>query len=975
MSKNGSKSKFFLTKKSETNRIIYPNLKPKTSSTYKSFLSPSTNSMNRRKKLNRTSSGFLDRNYNTFIKKIMQGKNFINTSMIQEHKLNSMLYKLREYYNELNTYNKQHFQKIKDMLNTIKDNEERLEKMKELQTIDLPDEKIGIKNYDSLKLTKEEIETKMFALLNQKKEIEDLMNNEQEYNKTLEYMLEAEETQLFNTKTESLAVIEKISNIKRYQKIVNDNISQFDKKEKGYNILKRKIFNDIKLVQKINSNQEATNEKLKDEIKRKEVEIKNLEEKIQKLKDYENVDAQESKEELKEKIKNAKEFEQKRLKDEKRCIDIINCLTILQKYFHEDDIDNDNFEKDKLMNSKEYQQILQLNQEENNIFKSESRRYIKEDVKNNEEKEKDNINNRNQMNSMFYSTFNNKKFFDSNNSIKSRENMTISATFRNRKKFQDEKRFKKLGNKTSSTFYQTRYDFNSFYNNDNNSLNELIMKFNSINITKEEVFKYINNLLSKLDFYRKQMNYIHNKEINLEVMKTKYNIEVQNIITNNFFNFEELTKNNQKCKKFLEENEYFMNKMKKINQKIKMEKILKSIEQNEEIEKDENEELILDEINNTNEDDININGDNILFKLSKDLIINIKNFFIGCSDFLKEIYITITNNKKFKINNIENDTCKNPFIIVLKKLHEYDKNKDIIISDDYKLLLQYIKNLIKFCKDHKHVLSQEMLDDVISNLINKFYKPGEVNKRLDKVFINRFLAKKNPNYNNIFVHFTSLSDQVIENVKAIYDLINSEEKKLYLKEKEGNKNLVNTNSENQNQINDDESKNDTIKSKKIKYKKRGSVKSVNLNSNSTNNISSNIFAELSEDKENIDEINSSGKKVINIKRRWKIKSLDKRITNKLYNPFLEKTAYLRQINPNIPGIKHMTSRTSKASHQINKKIGEVDIISHQMNIYNNPNLNTNQLCDNTYNSLVKLVYNSTKRNNMRSGKFRYFFDK
>ena len=130
-------------------------------------------------------------------------------------------------------------------------------------------------------------------------------------------------------------------------------------------------------------------------------------------------------------------------------------------------------------------------------------------------------------------------------------------------------------NKTSSTFYQTRYDFNSFYNNDNNSLNELVTKFNSINITKEEIFKYINNLLSKLDFYRKQMNYIHNKEINLEVMKTKYNIEVQNIITNNFFNFEELTKNNQKCKKFLEENEYFMNKMKKINQKRKMDKMKK----------------------------------------------------------------------------------------------------------------------------------------------------------------------------------------------------------------------------------------------------------------------------------------------------------------------------------------------------------------------------------------------------------------
>ena len=974
MSKNGTQSKFFLKKNSETSRIIYPNLKPKTNSSFKSFLSPSTSSMNRRKKLNRTSSGFLDRNYNTFMQKIIHGKNFINTSMIQEHKLNSMLFKLREYYNELNTHNSQHFQKIKEMLNTIKDSEEKLEKMKELETIDLPDEKIGIKNYDSLKLTKEEIETKIFALLNQKKNIEDLMNNEHEYNKTLEYMLEAEQTQLFNTKTESLVVIEKIASIKRYQKIVNDNIAQNDKKEKGYNILRRKIFNDIKLIQKINSNQESINEKLIDEIKQKEIEIKNLEDKIQKLKDYENVDMQESKKELKEKVKNAKEFEQKRLKDEKRCIDIINCLTLIQKYFHEDDIDNDNFEKDKLINSKEYQQLLQLNQEENIVFKPESQRYIKEDVKNNEEK--NNNKNRNQMNAMFYSTFNNKKFFDSNNSIKSRENMTISATFRNRKKFKDEKSFKKLGNKTSSTFYQTGYDFNSFYNNDNNSLNELVMKFNSISITKEEVFKYINNLLSKLDFYRKQMNCIHNKEINLEVMKTKYNIEVKNIISNNFYNFEELTKNNQKCKDFLEENEYFLNKVKKANHKIKMEKILKKIGQNEEIEKEENEELIEEEINNINEDDININADNILFKLSYDLIINIKNFFIICSDLLKEIYVTITHNKKFKINDIETDNSKNPFLLVLKKLHEYDKNKDIIISDDYKLLLQYIKNLIKFCKDNKHVLSQEMMDDITSNLIHKFYKPGEVNKKLDKIFINRFLVKKNPNYNNIFVHFTLLSDQVIENIKAIYDLINSEENKIYLKEKEINKNLVNTNSESQNQYNDvDESKNDAIRTKKIKYKKRGSVKSVNLNSNSTNNISSNIFQELSEDKENIDEINSSGKKVINIKRKWKIKSLDKRITNKLYNPFLEKTAYLRQINPNIPGIKHMTSRTSKANHQINKKIGEVDIISHQMNIYNNPNIDSNQLCDNTYNTLVKLVYNSNKRSNMRAGKFRYFFDK
>ena len=976
MFKNGTKPKIFLKKKSDTNRIMhYPNLNQKLTSNYKSIFSPSTKSKNQRKQLNRTSSAFLDRNYNTYIKKIIQEKNFVNSSMIESHKLNSILFKLKGYYNELMAHNNTHYKKIHQMLNIIEKNEERFTKMKELKNIELPTEKIEIQNYNSLKLTKGEIEKSIFDLINQKKDIEGLMKDEEDFNKTLECMIEAEQNQLFITKNESLALIDKLANIKKYQKIVNDNIEQNEKKEFGYNILKKKIFNDIKLVQKINSSQDSNIEKLTNEIKHKELEIKNLEEKIQQLKEYENVDIQSSKEELKEKIKNAKEFEQKRLKDEKKCIDIINSLTLIQNYFCDDDFDNDNFKKEKLIKSKEYQQILQLNQEENKIFKIENKRYIKEDAKNNDDIPNYN-NSPKKMNSMFSSTFSDKKFFDSNNSIKSdRDNKTIvSATFRNRKKLKSNKAFKKLGNKTSSTFYQTRYDFNSFYNNDNNCLNELIMKFNNIKITKEEVFNYINNLLYKLSSYLNQMNYIHNKEINLEEMKSKLTIEVKNIISNNYFNFEELTNNNEKCKVFLENNIYFLNKMKKANHKRKMEKILKKIEKNEKIQMDKNDELSDGHINNISKNDFNIDGDNILFKLSHYLIINIKNFFIFCSDFIKDIYIAITNNKKLTLANIEKDKTNAPFIEVLKKLYDYDKNKDIVIADDYKLLLQYIKNLIKFSKDHKNILPQQIMDDINSNLIEKFYKPGEVNKKLDKIFINRFLAKKIPNYNNIFNHFTLLSDQVIENVKAIYDLVKSEENKLFPKEKETDK--LSYNIENQNKNNENgESENDKLMPKKKKYQKFNNTKSVDINTNSTYNVSSNKFSELSEDIENIDEINSSGKKIINIKKKWKVKSLDKKITNKLYKPFLEKTIYLRQINPNIPGIKQMTSRTSKASHQIKKKIGEVNIISHQINIYNNPNIDPNKLCDNTYNSLVKLINNSTKRNNMRSGKYRYFFDK
>ena len=51
-----------------------------------------------------------------------------------------------------------------------------------------------------------------------------------------------------------------------------------------------------------------------------------------------------SKEELKEKIKNAKEFENKRIINEKKCIEIINTLSLIQKIIYEDQ--NNTFEKE-----------------------------------------------------------------------------------------------------------------------------------------------------------------------------------------------------------------------------------------------------------------------------------------------------------------------------------------------------------------------------------------------------------------------------------------------------------------------------------------------------------------------------------------------------------------------------------------------------------------------------------------------------
>ena len=70
---------------------------------------------------------------------------------------------------------------------------------------------------------------------------------------------------------------------------------------------------------------------------------------------------------------------------------------------------------------------------------------------------------------------------------------------------------------------------------------------------------FISQLLSKLDFYGSQMNYLHFKELNLEDVRSNYDKKVKDIINNNYFNFEELTKNNPRFKEFFEKNEYLIN--------------------------------------------------------------------------------------------------------------------------------------------------------------------------------------------------------------------------------------------------------------------------------------------------------------------------------------------------------------------------------------------------------------------------------
>ena len=987
----------------QSNNVKYPNLYEHTryGNNNNSNSNNLANNKNRlsasnSRQLSRTSSAFFERNYNNYLDKIFSKKNFINSSMIRKAELNDLLYKLKKYNNEVITYTHQKEETLKHLKNTLKQIEFKYDKLKELQDIELPDEKISVKNFNELKMSKDDIEQKLFMLIKEKQDIDYSLKNEQEYNKTIEYMFEDEQNRLLSIKRETNIIEQKIYNVGKYQKIVNDNLKKSSNKNKNYIELNEKIDNDIQLINQVNEKQDIENKKLDDEINAKEKEIQILEEQLKQLRENNDSDINEYKNEIKEKIEKAKEFEKKRIEDEKKYIEIIYCLYIVQKYFTEEE----NFNKEKLLSSKDYNLLTKMNSEIITPYIDTKKINTENSTKINLLKTTNTTNNNRPINRALSGNKIKRDYTNDDTSL-NEDKKSNNTTLKNNSTYNLNKKnlFKINPNKTATTtFYNTtKFDMNTFINNDKNNIDELIDKFNEIKLNKKILFDYNSSLMSKLNFYRSQLDDFHFKEINLEGTKKTYETKVKDIITNNYFDFEELTKYNEKCQKFLEENEIFINKMRKSNRKKKMNKIIQRInEENKiEIEEVDSEEEKLNNI--TNEDKKIIGSDDIVFKSSKNIIMSINNFFLTCTDLLKDIIININNinspngvpgvgdkDKKnisakieednslfMKENNITENKSDNPFIEAFKNLVDYQKNKEIDISYDYKLLFQYINDLNHFAEKDKNVKENLDLVDVNKNLIDKFYKNGDNpnNKKVDKIFVRRFLSKKTPNFNNLYNHFTKLLDTTVINIKSLYELINDESNKKYVDNICKNKAEIIQKASSSKKIfqpiinSENTSKNENIdneiKDKKIKYRRLSSSKS-EINKNE----------ELCFDEEDADSFDTQSTKKKVIKIRKKVKSIDEKVINKLYTPFLEKTVYLRKLNPNIPGIKQQTSSSSKTNFEIKKMINDVDTISHQMKIYNNPILDPNRLNNDTYNSLVKLMLNDSSKSkiNIKSSK-------
>jgi hypothetical protein len=286
-----------------------------------------------------------------------------------ETELNTLLYKLKSYYSDVITLNNKKEESLILLKQILNKEQFKLNQVIEFQDIELPEEKISVRNFNELKLTKDEVEIQLKQLLKEKQNLDELLKNAEEYFKTIEYMCEDEKNRFMEIKKETNVIEERINNVNQYQRIINYNLGKNKIKNEGEKEINGKLKKDIELVEKVNENQKKKNELLDriiflkgkkvEELKRKLIELKR-----QNKKDHNNL----YQNDIQRQIEKVKENGENQKINEKKCIEIIYCLHLIQNYF----INEENFDRQNMQSSKEYK-LLSNNKFAINFNKKEKK--------------------------------------------------------------------------------------------------------------------------------------------------------------------------------------------------------------------------------------------------------------------------------------------------------------------------------------------------------------------------------------------------------------------------------------------------------------------------------------------------------------------------------------------------------------------------------------------------------------------------
>ena len=887
---------------------------------------------------NSGNDSFIQRNYQSYLEKSKIALGRLNTKILSESDLATILFNLKKNYNLIMTVTEQGNLELEHLNNTLEIEEEKLNKLIDFKEIELPEEKISLRKLGDTNMTKEQLRNHLFELLNEKRGLDEKVNIAKEYTKTVEYMMAGEKKKLRKMQEETNQIQEKLNNYNKYNVLIKENLQKTKLKNNNYLDLSKQLQNNIDLANNIINDNNEKNKTLENRIINKEEKVDSLRQTIDFMKQQNKESFLKYKEDNYEKISRTKEDQEEKIKKERKYIDIIYCLYILQKYFINQDIFSFNY----LLSSKEYNSIINDNYEislkdplledQFSILKEKSK--LMDDSSLNE-------NDRIRNNSLLYKS--SKDIF---------------------RKFNKNKTFMVQNLKSSK---------NVLPKSQNITLNKLKEILNDINFSKDEIFDYISKLSAKIALYQYNLNNLHGKEISLNDKKHNYFDRVKKIISENYLNFEELTKNNSRFESFLYNNELFINEMKLKNREKNLNEINKrlntKLESNEtsmsnmsKLTKEEKEKYEQELKLRLNKEQL-LNNANESYKKANDLILKMSYFFDNILEAMNNISNTIQNIiKSSKFENDENSKVEftgflNSVENEKEKIVEF-KNKNVEeVKNDSTFYIEYIKKLIEY---NKNILIEKMDEkDLEKNLLKVFFYQDDIFEKSEGIKINELAfeqftnSSKISNQYDIFYHFYTLSDQTMKIVKSIIDFIKNNES--FINKYESKK------------LNSDKSSKSIISNSNNLLVSIISNAKAKLKASNPNKKLKLKNKQILNEKEKNDEFDSvwvedkdtsiETKSVKNEEKLFKNKfnHIENNIMNHLYKPSFEKTTYLRKLNLEMKNIKSLTLNNSKYNFVMNQKKNEIHSMSQQMLIYNNPGIHPNELSNPMYNNINSMM--------------------
>ena len=887
---------------------------------------------------NSFNDSFLQRNYQNYLMKQRVNSVRLNTNILSKTDLETILFNLKKNYNLIMSITQQGNLELKTLNNNLEVEEEKLNKLIDFKEIELPEEKISLRKLGDTNMTKEQLRNHLFELLNEKRGLDEQVNIANEYTKTVEHMIVGEKKKLRKMQEETNQIQEKLKNYHKYDLLLKENLQKTKIKNNNYLDLSHQLQKNIDLANNIINSNNEKNKTLENKIINKEEGVDSLKQTIDFMKQQNKENFLKYKEDNYEKIFRTKETQEEKIKKEKKYIDIIYCLYILQKYFIEQDI----FSFSYLKSSKEYNSIINDN--------------YQIDIKDPKNEE-----NRN--------SFNEKTKLIDDSNLNENSIMRKSAFTKSTKEV-----FRKLGKTKTYMIPNLRASKIFQAKTQNMTLNQLKDILNQINLKKEEIFDYISKLSAKISLYQYNLNNLHAKEISLNDKKHDFFDRVKKIISENFLNFEELIKNNSKFESFLYKNELFINEMKLKNRENNLNEINKrlnpqkyELEHNEtglsnmsRLTKEEKEKYEKEQKLKLNKEQMLINA-NESYKKANDLILKMNYFFDNILDTMNNVSNTIQN--ILKSGKIEKDESQK--IGLSEFFNSIEKEKEKIIEfkkinieetkSDSSSFIDYIKKLIDYNKNNLYSKIDEK--DLENKLLKSFFYQEEDinNNKINELSFNQFVSSdKISNQYDIFYHFYTMSDQTMDIIKSIIsliknneELINKYEAKKLSSDKSSKSILSNQNSLLASIFSSTKAK---LKASSMNNKKFKLVNKQSIYDKEKNDEYDSVWVE---DKDTSLETKSIKNEEKMFKKKFN--HIENNIMNHLYKPSFDKTTYLRQLNLEMKNIKNLTFNNSRYNFVMNQKKNEINLMSQQMMLYNNPGIHPNDLSIPMYNNINELM--------------------